>query len=159
MRNTFFNYVASDEHPVAAGDCLLHNMHSGKEKSEKMSHRPSLLASRKHYRLLNFWNVTMKRNLTMTKSSTCSSIPSPRIISMTTFIMVTMTLIPRPWKTSRISSNAIMIPLHPNNLIIVPTKAKPPILAAPFSLIVIMTLNLLNTNPPSCCSNDQPCKR
>ncbi len=35
--NTFFNYVASKGKSVAAGDCLLHCMHSGKNKSEKMT--------------------------------------------------------------------------------------------------------------------------
>ncbi len=35
--NTFFNYVASDGCPVAAGNCILHYMHSGNKKPKSRS--------------------------------------------------------------------------------------------------------------------------
>ncbi len=53
--NTFFNYVASNGNPVAAGNCLLYYMHSGKEKPQSMSPHTSLHASSKHFKLVSFW--------------------------------------------------------------------------------------------------------
>ncbi len=37
--NSFFNYVASSGHPIAAGDCLLHYLCSGKKKPNTMTLR------------------------------------------------------------------------------------------------------------------------
>ncbi len=65
IQNTFFNYVASARHPVAAGNCLLHYMCSGKKKPMNMTPNPITPASRKCCILSNSWIAIMKRHLTM----------------------------------------------------------------------------------------------
>ncbi len=58
----------------------------------------------------------MKRNLMMLKPRSCSFICSPRNITIITYIVVIVTLIPRPWKTTRIISKATTMPIdHRNN--------------------------------------------
>ncbi len=37
IRNTFFNHVASAIHPIAAGNCRLHYLYSGKKNPINMS--------------------------------------------------------------------------------------------------------------------------
>ncbi len=126
--NTVFNFWSSNEHHVAAGDCLLHYMRNGKKRSERMTPQAFLTCFQKALRVEN----------DTAKVLLFHSFPEEHIND--TFIMVAVTLIPRPWKTSRIYSKAIIMPLHPNNLIIILTKAKPPITTMPFSPLVIKNL-------------------
>ncbi len=64
--DTFFNFMASNDCPVAAGNCLLHYRHSGKkETSQHVSTKllQLLPESQKCYMMLSSWIVVMKKNL------------------------------------------------------------------------------------------------
>ncbi len=85
---------------------------------EKRNPWPCLLnlfttASRKQCGLLNSWIVVIRKNLMMTKSRLSFFIHAPRNTFKIIYIMVTTTLIWTPWKTSRISSKATTMPIHP----------------------------------------------
>ncbi len=99
--STFLNHVASTGCPATTGDCLLHYLHSEKKKPQAMFPQTFYTHFLKALHAIELFNDCYNKDLDDNKAKILFFILFPRNAFKIMYIMVILTSIQTPWKSSK----------------------------------------------------------
>ncbi len=116
--NIFFNYVASAGWPIAAGNCLLHYMHSGKKKPHNMTPQSFYIRSQKALHAIKLLDCYYEKEVDNDNAKNIFFYSFSKGTSRIMCATVSQILMTKPSKTSRTSTRAITMLTLQKRLII-----------------------------------------